>query len=45
MRHVLDEAGKVAAAVFSGMVDLKSTDPIEGMLVSQLVVAHGPASK
>lgn len=34
---------EVAAAVFSGMVDLKSTDPIEGMLASQLVVAHEAA--
>jgi hypothetical protein len=33
----------VAAAVFSGVVDLKSADPIEGMLVSQLVVAHEAA--
>ena len=53
MRHVLnalpidhsnkDEAGKVAGAVFSGMVDLKSADPIEGMLASQIVVAHEAA--
>jgi hypothetical protein len=34
------EIGKAGTAVFSGMVDIKSADPIEGMLVSQLVVAH-----
>jgi hypothetical protein len=34
------EIGKAGTAVFSGMVDIKSADPIEGMLVSQLVLAH-----
>lgn len=35
-----EDRGKVGTAVFSGMLDIKSADPIEGMLVSQLVVAH-----
>ena len=35
--------GKAGTAVFSGMLDIKSADPIEGMLVSQLVVAHESA--
>jgi hypothetical protein len=34
------EAGKVGTAVFSGMLDLKAADPIEGMLIAQLVIAH-----
>jgi hypothetical protein len=34
------EAGKVGTAVFSGMLDLKAEDPIEGMLIAQLVIAH-----
>jgi hypothetical protein len=37
--------GKAGTAVFSGMLDIKSADPIEGMLVSQLVVAHESALK
>jgi hypothetical protein len=37
-----DEASVIAAttAVYSGMIDLKPTDPIEGILISQLVIAH-----
>jgi hypothetical protein len=30
-------------AIFSGMLDIKSADPVEGMLVSQIVVAHEAA--
>jgi hypothetical protein len=37
--------GNAGTAVFSGMLDIKSADPIEGMLVSQLVVAHEAALK
>jgi hypothetical protein len=36
-------AGEVGTAVVSGVVDLKPKDPIEGMLVSQIVVAHEAA--
>jgi hypothetical protein len=37
-----DEASAIAAttAVFSGMIDLKPADPIEGILISQLVAAN-----
>jgi hypothetical protein len=37
-----DEAAavKAAEAVYSGMIDLKPTDPVEGILVSQIMVAH-----
>jgi hypothetical protein len=36
-------AGKVGSAVVSGAMDLKPKDPIEGMLVSQIMVAHEAA--
>src|SRR5262245_14763989 len=36
-------AGEVGSAVVSGMMDLKPSDRIEGMLVSQIVVAHEAA--
>ena len=36
-------AGEVGSAVISGVMDLKPTDPIEGMLTSQMVVAHEAA--
>ena len=36
-------AGEVGTAVVSGVIDLKPQDPIEGMLVSQIVVAHEAA--
>src|SRR5262245_20194747 len=36
-------AGEVGSAVVSGVMDLKPKDPIEGMLVSQIVVAHEAA--
>ena len=37
-----DEATAVKAtvALYSGMIDLKPTDPIEGILISQIMVAH-----
>jgi hypothetical protein len=38
-----EDLGKVGTAVFSGMIDIDPADPIEGMLVSQLVVAHEAA--
>jgi hypothetical protein len=36
-------AGEIGSAVVSGVMDLKPQDPIEGMLVSQIVVAHEAA--
>jgi hypothetical protein len=36
-------AGEVGSAVVSGIMDLKPNDPIEGMLISQIVVAHEAA--
>ena len=36
-------AGEVGSAVVSGLMDLKPNDPIEGMLISQIVVAHEAA--
>jgi hypothetical protein len=36
-------AGEVGSAVISGVMDVKPTDPIEGMLASQMVVAHEAA--
>src|ERR1700752_1626244 len=36
-------AGEVGSAVVSGLMDLKPDDPIEGMLISQIVVAHEAA--
>jgi hypothetical protein len=38
--EVVSEAGSAAAA---GMVDMKPTDPVEGMLMAQLVVANEAA--
>jgi hypothetical protein len=35
--------GEVGSAVVSGLMDLKPRDPIEGMLMSQIVVAHEAA--
>jgi hypothetical protein len=37
------DAGEVGSAVVSGIMDLKPEDPIEGMLTSQIVVAHEAA--
>jgi len=31
---------KAATAIFSGMIDLKPADPVEGILMSQLMTAH-----
>jgi hypothetical protein len=36
-------AGEVGSAVVSGLMDLKPTDPVEGMLITQIVVAHEAA--
>jgi len=36
-------AGEVGSAVVSGIMDLKPEDPIEGMLASQIAVAHEAA--
>jgi hypothetical protein len=36
-------AGEVGSAVVSGIMDLKPKDPIEGMLLAQIVVAHEAA--
>jgi hypothetical protein len=36
-------AGEVGSAVISGQMDIKPTDPIEGMLTSQMIVAHEAA--
>jgi hypothetical protein len=34
-----DRATEATVAVFSGMIDLKPADPIEGILISQLVAS------
>jgi hypothetical protein len=36
-------AGEIGSAVISGQMDIKPTDPIEGMLTSQIIVAHEAA--
>src|SRR5262249_27450342 len=33
-------ATEATAAVFAGMIDLKPADPIEGIIISQLIAAH-----
>ena len=38
-----EDLGAVGTAVFSGIIDINPADPVEGMLVSQLVVAHEAA--
>jgi hypothetical protein len=35
--------GEVGSAVISGLMDVKPTDPVEGMLTSQMIVAHEAA--
>ena len=35
--------GEVGSAVIAGQMDIKPTDPIEGMLTSQMIVAHEAA--
>jgi hypothetical protein len=35
-----DRATEATVAVYSGMIDLKPADPIEGILISQLVAAN-----
>jgi hypothetical protein len=35
--------GEVGSAVISGQMDIKPTDPVEGMLTSQMMVAHEAA--
>jgi hypothetical protein len=42
-RRDTEAQGKVGTALFSGAADLKATDPIEGMLVGQIMVAHEAA--
>jgi hypothetical protein len=37
------EANEAATAILSGMVDIKPADPVEGMLIAQLVVANEAA--
>ena len=37
------EADEAATAALSGMVDMKPADPIEGVLIGQLVVASEAA--
>jgi hypothetical protein len=36
-------AGEIGSAVISGLMDVKPADPVEGMLTSQMVVAHEAA--
>jgi hypothetical protein len=36
-------AGEIGSAVVSGIMDLQPKDPVEGMLMSQIVVAHEAA--
>ena len=36
-------AGEIGSAVISGQMDIRPTDPIEGMLTSQMIVAHEAA--
>lgn len=36
-------AGEIGSAVISGLMDVKPTDPVEGMLTSQMIVAHEAA--
>ena len=38
-----EAVSQVGSAVMAGVVDMKPTDPIEGMLISQLVVANEAA--
>jgi len=38
-----EDLGAVGTAVFSGMIDINPADPIEGILTSQLVIAHEAA--
>src|SRR4051794_18019165 len=42
-RRGKEDLGDLGTAVFSGMIDINPADPIEGILVSQLVVAHEAA--
>jgi hypothetical protein len=36
-------AGEIGSAVISGLMDVKPMDPVEGMLTSQMIVAHEAA--
>jgi hypothetical protein len=36
-------AGEIGSAVISGLMDVKPTDPVEGMLTAQMIVAHEAA--
>jgi len=42
-RDNVDAYEKAAAAVFSGLADINPVDPIEGMLVAQMIVANEAA--
>jgi hypothetical protein len=37
------EQGEVGTAIFSGAADVRSSDPLEGILVGQIMVAHEAA--
>src|SRR5499433_1592575 len=39
----IEAVSHVGSAVMAGVVDMKATDPIEGMLIAQLVVANEAA--
>src|SRR5262249_52906410 len=42
-RDNVDAYEEAAAAVFSGLADINPVDPIEGMLVAQMIVANEAA--
>jgi hypothetical protein len=42
-RESVEQCSEAATAVFSGMFDIQPSDPIEGILVGQLMVAHEAA--
>ena len=44
-QHDTDAVSKVGSAAVSGVVDMKPADPIEGILISQIVVANEAAMK
>jgi hypothetical protein len=39
-RENVEQCSEAATAVFSGIFDIRPADPIEGILVGQLMVAH-----
>jgi hypothetical protein len=42
-REKVEQCSEAATAVFSGIFDIRPADPIEGILVGQLMVAHEAA--